>query len=228
MSNAVTKDQKLSTIVTKCKDKALMDNLIETYQTSTKTAVENILNMCIAVKEIDEKCKAKLINDFDVTYFCATVSLDRKSATYRKYRKIGEHAERFKKHMDSLPSAYSVLFQITTLDPEKFEEMIESEQINPSLSLEKFKQLTNTSNKTQNPDEVNFRVNFNMSTLSPSSRAYLKQLLIDLSSLNDIEVLVPEKHQSTLNYNKTATTVISKNVPSVNKTKSSAKKITNI
>ena len=201
-----------------------MDNLIETYQTATKTAVENILNMCIAVKEIDERRKEKLINDFDVTYFCATVSLERKSATYRKYRKIGEHAERFKKHMDSLPSAYSVLFQITTLDPEKFEEMIESEQINPSLSLEKLKQLTNTSTKSQNPDEVNFEVNLNMSTLSPSSRAYLRQLLIDLSSLNDIEVLVPEKYQLNLNYNKTSTTVIPKTVSSVNKNKPLSKK----
>lgn len=221
MTNTVTKNQKLSTIATNCKDKVLMDNLIETYQTSTKNAVENILNMCIAVKEIDEKRKAKLINDFDVMYFCATVSLERKSATYRKYRKIGEHAERFKKHMDSLPSAYSVLFQITTLDSEKFEEMIESEQINPSLSLERFKQLTNTSTKSQNPDEVNFKVNFNMSTLSPSSRDYLKQVLIDLMSLNDIEVFVPEKHQPVLSYHSTLMKV-PKVVPSVNKIKKSS------
>ncbi len=156
MTNPVTKEQKLSTIATNCKDKALMDNMIEKYQSSTKTAVENILNMCIAVKQIDDKYKEKLINDFDVTYFCASVSLDRKSPTYRKYRKIGEHANRFMQHMETLPSAYTVLFQIATLDPVKFDELIESEQITPSLSLEKLKQLTNASASKTDPDEVNF------------------------------------------------------------------------
>jgi hypothetical protein len=132
MTNTVTNVQKLEVIANNGKDKALMDNLIQTYQTSTKTAVENILNMCIAVKEIDEKRKAKLINDFDVSYFCASVSLDRKSPTFRKYRKIGEHANRFQQHVDLLPSAYTVLFQIATLDADKFEELIESNQITPS------------------------------------------------------------------------------------------------
>jgi hypothetical protein len=219
MTNTVSVAEKFSVISTKCKDKELMDNLIETYQTSTKTAVENILNMCIAVKEIDEKRKAKLINDFDVTYFCASVSLDRKSPTFRKYRKIGEHADRFQKHMESLPSAYTVLFQIATLDADKFEELIETNQITPSLSLEKLKQITNTSAKNQNPDEVNFKVSFNASTLSDSSKDYVKRMLIDLMQLADIEVVVPEKHQLTLNYPKPTQTLIPKVVQSVNKTK---------
>lgn len=227
MSKSVTKGQKLSTIAIQCKNRKLMDSLINTYQTSTKTAVENILNMCIAVKEIDEKRKAKEINDFDVMYFCATVSLDCKSATYRKYRKIGEHAERFKKHMDSLPSAYSVLFHITTLHPEKFEEMIELEQISPSLSLEKLKQLTNSSTKTTDPDEVNFKVNFNMKNLSSSSKDYLKKILIELMSFNDIEVVVPEKHQPAMSYHSTLLKV-PKFVPTVNKTKSTLNKSSNI
>jgi hypothetical protein len=193
MTNTVTKVQKLSTIATNCKDKALMDNMIETYQSSTKTAVENILNMCIAVKQIDDKYKEKLINDFDVMYFCASVSLDRKSPTYRKYRKIGEHAARFMQHRNTLPSAYTVLFQIATLDPVKFEELIESEQITPSLSLEKLKQLTNPSASKSASDEVNFKVNFNMNNLTQTSKNYLKKLLIELQQFSDIEVVIPEK-----------------------------------
>lgn len=224
----VTKDQKLEVIASNGKDKALMDDLINTYQTSTKNAVQNILNMCIAVKEIDEKRKAKLINDFDVSYFCASVSLDRKSPTYRKYRKIGEHAGRFQKHMDSLPSAYTVLFQIATLDAEKFEELVESNQITPCLSLEKLKQITNPSAKSQNPDEVNFKVVFNNSTLSDTSKDYIKQMLLELMQLNDIEIVVPEKHQSTLNYPKPSQTVLPVVVPSVNKTKPSSNKSGNI
>jgi len=216
MTNPVTKNQKLATIATNCKDKALMDNMIETYQSSTKTAVENILNMCISVKEIDDKYKQKLINEFDVMYFCASVSLDRKSPTYRKYRKIGEHAARFMQHMDKLPSAYTVLFQITTLDPIKFEELVESEQITPSLSLEKLKQITNPSASKTDPDEVNFKVNFNMKNLSSKSQDFLKKTLLELMSFNDVEVIVPEKHQAVLSYQKTLLQV-PKVVPTVNK-----------
>jgi hypothetical protein len=224
MTNAVTNVQKLASIASSGKDKALMDNLIQTYQTSTKTAVENILNMCIAVKEIDEKRKAKLINDFDVMYFCASVSLDRKGGTYRKYRQIGAHAERFIKHMGALPSAYTVLFYITTLPPEKFEELIESNQITPSISLEKLKEIINPPTKTADPDEVNFKLNFNMSTMSSSAQDYLKQMLTDLMAFNEIEVVVPDKYKSTLNYPKTAQTLVPKVVPSVNKTKPAPKK----
>ena len=216
MGNNVTKAEQMSVISSNCKDKALMDNLIETYQSSTKSAVENILNMCLAVKEIDEKYKAKIISHFDVTYFCATVQLDQKSPTYRKYRKIGEHAAKFKQHMELLPSAYTVLFQIATLDSEKFEELLDSNQITPSLSLEKLKQLTNTSTKTQDPDDVNFKVSFNMKTLSEDSKKFLGETLKTLMSFNDVELIVADKHKSALSYHNTLLK-IPKIVPSVNK-----------
>ena len=216
MSKTLSKEKKLSVISSNCKDKRLMDDLIETYQSSTKSAVENILNMCLAVKQIDDKRKDKSINDFDVTYFCATVQLDRKSPTYRKYRKIGEHAAKFKQHMDLLPSAYTVLFQIATLDSEKFEELIESNQITPSLSLEKLKQITNTSTKTVDPDDVNFKVSFNMKTLSEESKKYLQATLMTLINSNDIELVVPDKHKPVLSFNYTLKRA-SEVVPTVNK-----------
>lgn len=200
MKNSVTKQQKLQSIASQCKDLSLMNSMIEKYQTSTKTAVENILNMCIAVSDISKKYKSKEINEFDLMYFCSQVGLERKSPTFRKYRQIGEHAHRFVPHMNALPSTYTVLFQITTLDPVKFEEMIESEQITPSLSLEKFKQLTNTSTKVNNPDIVNFKVEFELSKLSKESRSFLQKMLIDLQKFDDIHTLIPEKHQPSIGY----------------------------
>jgi hypothetical protein len=133
-------------------------------------------------------------------YFCAQVGLDRKSPTFRKYRQIGEHAHRFVHHMNTLPSAYTVLFQITTLDPDKFEEMIANEQITPSLSLEKFKELTNTSTKIVDPDAVYFKVEFNMKRLSDSSKEFLKKTLKELMTLQDIDTVIPIKHQPVLSY----------------------------
>ena len=46
MKNIVPKEQKLESIASSGKDKSLMDSLIQSYQSSTKNAVENILNMC--------------------------------------------------------------------------------------------------------------------------------------------------------------------------------------
>lgn len=192
MRNDVSKVQKLSTVSTRCKNKSLMDQLISEYQSSTKSAVENILTMCKAVKEIDEKRKANLINDFDVMYFGATVNLDPKSPTYRKYRQIGAYADRFQKYIDFLPSAYTVLFQITTLEPEKFEQLIESNQITPSLSLEQLKKLTAPQVANQQSDDANFKVIFNTKKLSKESSKFLVETLASLTNFDDIEVLVPK------------------------------------
>ena len=216
MSKNITVNRKMSVISAKCTEKKLMDDLIEVYKSSTKSAVENVLNMCIAVKEVDEKYKAKLISSFDVAYFCANVQLDQKNPTYRKYRKIGEHANRFKKYMDLLPSAYTVLFKMATLDAEKFEELIESNKITPCLSLEKLKQLTNSSTKTQNPDDVYFKISFNLKNLCEDSRKYLQDTLIKFMSFNDIELIVPDKHKDNLSYY-TKLISVPKVVQSVNK-----------
>ena len=193
MRKSVSKVEKLQVISTNCKNKVLMDELINEYQSSTKSAVENILTMCRAVKEIDEKRKANLINDFDVMYFGATVSLDPKSPTYRKYRQIGAYADKFQQYIDCLPSAFTVLFQITTLEPEKFEQLIESNQITPSLSLEQLKKLTSPQVASQQSDDANFKVVFNTKKMSDNTKRFLIETISSLTSFEDIEILVPEK-----------------------------------
>lgn len=110
MVQEIKKADKIKSIASRCKNLNLMDSMVERYQKSTKSAVENILNMCVAVSEISSRHKAKEINDFDMTYFCSQVGLEKKSPTFRKFRQIGDQADRFYKHMNTLPSAYKVLF----------------------------------------------------------------------------------------------------------------------
>ncbi len=199
MTDLITVEDKFATISEKCKNKKLMDSLIADYQDSTKSAVENILKMCKSVKNIDDKFKNKEINDFDISYFCAKVNLERSSSTYRKYRKIGEHASRFDKYVDLLPSAYTVLFQIATLDLDKFEELVEANKITPSLSLEDIKKIINPS-IAKNSNDLSFKVVFDMDTLSEKSKDLIKSILLDLSNLNDVELLVPKKNRAYLSY----------------------------
>ncbi len=200
MKTEISKMEKIKSIASQCKNVDFMNSMIDRYQESTKSAVENILNMCVAVSEISAKHKANEINDFDMTYFCSQVGLEKKSATFRKFRQIGDHAERFYKHMNTLPSAYTVLFQITTLDPDKFEEMIANEQITPSLSLEKLKQLVDPSVSSNTPDDVTFKVEFNMQRLSNESKEFLKRTLLELMKYTDIETVIPRKHHAILSY----------------------------
>jgi hypothetical protein len=202
MKNEISKVEKIRSIASHCKNVDLMDSMVERYQKSTKSAVENILNMCVAVSEISGKHKAKEINDFDMMYFCSQVGLEQKSSTFRKYRQIGDHANRFVQHMNTLPSAYTVLFQITTLDPDKFEEMISSGKITPSLSLEELKKLTNSTAHVNNDDIVNFKVEFDMNKLSSEGRDFLKKTLLELMNFNEIQTIIPAKYQPAFNNNK--------------------------
>ncbi len=195
MSNSISKIDKMITISSKCKDKALMDYLIDSYQSSTKCAVENILNMSIAVNEIDKKRRSKELNEFDVAYFCATVNLDSKSSTFRKFSKIGAHANNFKKYIDRLPSAYTVLYQITTLDSDRFLELIESDKISPSLSLESLKKIISPQISNINVDNANFKVVFNTKEISDETKKLLRETISSLVNRDDLEILVSEKNK---------------------------------
>lgn len=138
-----TEFEKQQLIINKCKDKTQTDQLIENYQKSTKSAMEQILCMGESVNAIHEKCKQGELNQYDLNYFCLSVGINQKSSTFRKYDAIGKNADKFRQHMDKLPSAFSVLYEIATLDADTFERIIiNSNNIN-GLTLKQVRQLAN-------------------------------------------------------------------------------------
>ena len=151
MKNALTKPKKtqLQTqqyLIQRCKDKLLTDEFIAKYQESTKNAIEQILCMGIAVKEINEKYKAEELNAYDLNYFCMSVGINQKSSTFRKYKAIGENADKFRQYMDKMPSAFSVLYEIATLDAETFERIFIDNDFGKNLTLKQVRQLANKGN----------------------------------------------------------------------------------
>lgn len=76
--------------------------------------------------------------------------------------------------------------------------MIENEKTTPSLSFEKLKQLVNPSVNTSSPDDVTFKVEFNVQRLSNESKEFLKRTLMDLMTYRDIETIIPKKHHAVL------------------------------
>jgi soluble cytochrome b562 len=130
-------------IIKKCKDKSQTDQFIKKYQKSTKSAIEQILYMGESVNAVNEKCKKGELNQYDLNYFCMSVGISQKGSTFRKYDAIGKNADKFRQHMDKLPSAFSVLYEIATLDADTFERIIiNSTNIN-GLTLKQVRQLAN-------------------------------------------------------------------------------------
>jgi hypothetical protein len=103
-----------------------------------------------AVFEIYRKVKSEELNNSDLEYFCQTVHLDPKSSTFRKYKAIGENAPRFRQVLDKLPSSFSVLYEMTTLDAKDFEHYVIQFTFDKRLTLEQFKKIINKSHRIKN------------------------------------------------------------------------------
>jgi len=118
--------------------------------------------MSETVLELYELSKDGLLNEHDLNYFCMNVGIDEKGSTFRKYKAIGENADRFREHLDKLPSAFSTLYEIATLDAITFEKIFINGENCQGLTLQQVKQLANinspvptkNNSKTSNPSYV--------------------------------------------------------------------------
>ncbi len=145
-NSLVTPQKQLMT----CTNKAVADEFINRYRVHTQSALENILCMGEAVYEIYRKVKSEELDKSDLEYFCQTVHLDSKSSTFRKYKAIGENADRFRQYLDKLPSTFSVLYELATLDADEFERYVVRTKFSKSITLYELKRLLNVTVKKKN------------------------------------------------------------------------------
>ena len=140
-------------------NKGIADEYVRRYQQSTKNAIEGILNMGEAVYEIYTKFKSTELSDSDLEYFCKSVNLDSKGSSFRKYKAIGRNADKFRLYMDKLPSSFSVLYEMATLDADDFERYVVRTSFSKEITLEHLKKMMNKSsvlakNKLLNPPSL--------------------------------------------------------------------------
>lgn len=133
---------KLEKFSKKCKNQTIVNSYIKSYQQFTKDTVENILKIGTLVLEMKQKQDLGELDDSDMKYFCFSVGLTESSSTFRKFKKIGECNDRFQKYLEKLPNSYSVLYEITTLEPELFEELMVNNDIHSYVTLKDIKQLS--------------------------------------------------------------------------------------
>ena len=186
----------LQTYQTTCKNLTVVNEYITYYQQYTRNTVENILKLSSLIVEMKEKEKSGELDKTDMNYFCFSVGLKREGSTFRKFEQIGKHSETFWKYVDKLPDSYTVLYEITTLDSDRFEELMSNNQITSYVTLKDIKELGNKLVKTQT-DEVSFKVSFDKK-VNKSTKESLISIIRDLSSLEEVTIEVPKKYQSFL------------------------------
>ena len=189
----LTAVQKYENLASKVSNQTLVKELIAKYQSDTKNAVQNILNMCKTVKVLNDKVKSKELTEIDLNYFCATVCLDKKSSTFRKYLCIADKAELFEKYLDKVPASYTILYEITTLDADQFELLLKSKQLNNFITLNEVKKIVGKTPAVQpkNTSEVVLSVKFDTTNVSKESLKVIAECYEYLNRLNDIEVTIP-------------------------------------
>jgi hypothetical protein len=158
--------------------------------------VENILRLSSLIVEMKEKEKSGELDQTDMKYFCFSVGLKRDGSTFRKFEQIGKHSETFWKYVDKLPDSYTVLYEITTLDSDKFEELMSNNQITSYVTLKDIKELGNkVSNVTKSKDELNFNVRFNLKSFPKDELkkfGTVIKYLYQMDQKNIIELIVPK------------------------------------
>jgi hypothetical protein len=191
--NASKKIKSVSEIAMKCKDKLFVDQMINRYLKDTQSAVENIIRMCESVSEMHSAYIKQEIDSYDIDYFCRSVGLEKNKSQYRKYICIGNNAQKFREHIEKIPQAISVLYEITTLNSEAFEILINSGQIRPELTLKEMKELANKpTRKTPTTRKVSqlqtISISFDSSNLSRQARVFLAELILQVQKIHDFEL----------------------------------------
>lgn len=186
----------LQTYQNTCKNLTVVNEYITYYQQYTRNTVENILKLSSLIVEMKEKEKSGELDKTDMNYFCFSVGLTRDGSTFRKFEQIGKHSETFWKYIDKLPDSYTVLYEITTLDPFRFEELMSNNQITSYVTLKDIKELGNKiSSKPKSKDELSFNVKFDLKSIPEDEMkkfGTVIKYLYQISRKNIIEFNVPK------------------------------------
>lgn len=196
---------KLQTYKTTCKNMTVVNEYITSFQQYTRNTVENILKLSSLIVEMKEKEKSGELDKTDMNYFCFSVGLTRDGSTFRKFEQIGKHSETFWKYIDKLPDSYTVLYEITTLDSERFEELMSNNQITSYVTLKDIKQLGNKiTAQSKSNNELSFSVKFDLKSIPEDELkkfGTVIKYLYQMDQKNVLEFNVPKNLKGQLGFN---------------------------
>lgn len=105
-----------------------LDQLVAQYQGLAGQTAEGTVKLGLTILE------AERLGAQQLTAFCERVKLDRKGATYRKLRAIGQAADDFRPILNRLPSSWTTLYQLAKLPPYQLEQIAKDERFGPNTT----------------------------------------------------------------------------------------------
>ena len=98
-------------------------HLVQRYLRFAKASAENIVKLAETLY-VAQRTLAP--DHFDS--FCAEVSLDKDGSTYRKLFEIGKKAARFEPFFDRMPSAWTTVYKLATIENDEFDRVTKSDR----------------------------------------------------------------------------------------------------
>jgi hypothetical protein len=195
MSNKISKSTKIIQISKKCKNKEVVDIYISRYLNQTKSAVENLISISEIIYDMNSKVEHGELTMSDLNYFCINVGLITNSSYFRKHVCIGRKADFLKSLIDKIPSAVSTVYEITTIEPELIEKLVESEKIQPATTLAELKSLTlktSTNIQSNKPVTTSFiKIDFKIDKLSSEIKMRLLDFFNQMKIYNELKIEFP-------------------------------------
>lgn len=115
-------------------DPSKVNSFVEQYRLFGKQSVRSLLDLCRLLVQAKEE-----LAPVDFSEFCRRCSLQESGGTFTKYKKIGDAYLRLIPHVENLPHAWTSLYDLATLSPEKFEEICPS--LNPHITASEIEAL---------------------------------------------------------------------------------------
>jgi hypothetical protein len=186
--------QKMNKLYEKSINQKLVDSFIEKYFLHTTSSLESLFNVCETLLELDESVKNLQLNESDLDYFCMKVGLTKTGSTYRKYVCIGKKVHLLRNYVHTIPSVVSTIYEICTLDSDKFEEMVKQRLITQTTTLNDLKVLTgkvSTKKKKSSNEDDFLSIQFEFDSLSDKSRIELINFFKIISSNTEFKITCP-------------------------------------
>jgi hypothetical protein len=127
-------------LIEKLTNKSMIDEYVNSYNSMSEKSVICTIELAKIIQEVSIKRKDDLIDDTDYQYFLKSINLSSDSSQFRKMICIANHADRIEKYIDYFPTATSVIYQLTSLDSDKFEYLVNQKLLTKNLTISKIKE----------------------------------------------------------------------------------------
>lgn len=168
-----------------------VESIVSRYIGFYNKTIEGVLGMSKAVFD------ASRLNADQREEFCQKTNLDEKSATFKKYVKIGKKYDVFFKYQDKLPPNWTSLYTISSLKDEVVDILLENDEITPNMTGLELKNLmsrytdtvlTSTTKNKYEKEKVDLVFDLRLTGESKGKLLPLLKLLKELRSDDSIKI----------------------------------------